>query len=497
MKAKQLLCLSAGLATLSMNAASFDEAYERLGLEDPEFLAWVDMEGDFFNASQWLTRLHQNIIQANPQLPPIPVNYANIFRELGLVDLESVMMASERGEGPQGFVNQTLIGFRDKPKGLFTMFGSENFAFDAAARVPAGADSVAVMQLRPDALVTMVRQIAIGIMGPAGQGIIDQQLQRPLGPDGPSIGQLLTMLSTRITSVSNVDTANPAAEAPFTLQELSGDIVYIVAGAADLPAQVAGLLPPEFQLTPVEDDPYDAMQLQFEMAPGMEQVFLMHAVPGTDDLMIANGAQARDWFLSDSSGVTNHPEFKMMAAEMPEKGIYHTWTSAKASAHAIKVVEQQLATVGLPPEAQPVVDQVMGLLSNLTGPTMSTGVMGETDMHLMTLAPYSQKTTLALVGAVVPGVGAAMAIPAFQKVQQTSQEKAVTNNLRQLASAAQQYMLETGESSVTTEQLLGEGKYIPTLPSVAGESYDGMIITSETTEISVTLPDGRTVTYSF
>ncbi|NBD37538.1 MAG: hypothetical protein GVY10_03100 [Verrucomicrobia bacterium] len=497
MKAKQLLCLSLGLATLTVNAASFDAAYERLGLEDPEFLAWVNMEQDFFAAGQWLTRLHQNVIQANPQLPPIPVNYTNLFREMGLVDLEGVMMASERAVGPEGFVNQTLIEFGDKPKGLFTMFGSENFAFDVAGRVPAGTDAVSVVQLRPDALVTMVRQIAIGIMGPAGQSIIDQQLQRPLGPDGPSIGQLLNMLSTRITSISNVDTADVAAEAPFTLQELSGDIVYIVEGAADLPAQVAGLLPLQLRLRPVEGDPYDAMQLQFEMAPGMEQSFLMHAVPGTDDLMIANGAQARDWFLSDSSGVTDHPEFKMMAAEMPQEGIYHTWTSAKASAHAITVVEQQLATVGLPPQAQPIVDQVMGLLGTLTGPTMSTGVMGETEMHFVTLAPYSQKTTLALFGAVVPGVGAAMAIPAFQKVQQTSQEKAVTNNLRQLAAAAQQYMLETGESSVTTEQLVGEAKYISTLPSVAGESYEGMIITSETTQLSVTLPDGRTVTYSF
>ncbi len=497
MKVNQLFCLTLGLATLSGNAASFEEAYERLGVEDPEFLAWVDVEKDFFTAGQWLTRLHRSVLQANPKLPPIPVNYANIFREMGLADMESVLLASERGDGPEGFVNQTLLEFADKPRGIFTMFGSENFAFELAERVPEDTDAVSIVQLRPDALVTMVRQIAMGIMGPAGQSIVDQQLRRPLGPDGPSIGQLLNTLSTRIASISNVDTAELDGEAPFTLAQLSGDVVYIVEGAGGLPAMVAGLLPPGMQLEQVENDPYDAMQIRTEIAPGLEQIFLLNAVPGTDDLMISNGPQAREWFLSNSSGVTEHPEFKAMAAKLPEEGIYYAWSSAKASAHAINVVEKQLSSAGLPAEAQPVVDQLMGTLKKLTGTTMATGVMGETDMRLISLTPYSQKTTLAIVAGVVPGLGAAMAIPAYQKVQHTSQEKAVTNNLRQLAAAAQQYMLEKGESSVTTEQLVGEGKYISTLPSVAGESYEGMIITSETTELSITLPDGRTVTYRF
>jgi len=39
---------------------------------------------------------------------------------------------------------------------------------------------------------------------------------------------------------------------------------------------------------------------------------------------------------------------------------------------------------------------------------------------------------------VIIGLLAAMAIPAFQKVRSNSQDKAVTNNLRQLAAAADQ-----------------------------------------------------------
>jgi type IV pilus assembly protein PilA len=43
-----------------------------------------------------------------------------------------------------------------------------------------------------------------------------------------------------------------------------------------------------------------------------------------------------------------------------------------------------------------------------------------------------------MIVVVIIGLLAAMAIPAFNKVRETSQDKAVLNNLREIASAAQQ-----------------------------------------------------------
>lgn len=53
------------------------------------------------------------------------------------------------------------------------------------------------------------------------------------------------------------------------------------------------------------------------------------------------------------------------------------------------------------------------------------------------------------VGIITAGLLAAMAIPAFQKVRESSLQKAMVNDARQIAAAAQQVMLETGEPSVT------------------------------------------------
>lgn len=54
-----------------------------------------------------------------------------------------------------------------------------------------------------------------------------------------------------------------------------------------------------------------------------------------------------------------------------------------------------------------------------------------------------------MIVVVIIGLLAAMAIPAFQKVRENAIGKALTNDARQLASAAQQYMLDEAQTDVT------------------------------------------------
>jgi type IV pilus assembly protein PilA len=66
------------------------------------------------------------------------------------------------------------------------------------------------------------------------------------------------------------------------------------------------------------------------------------------------------------------------------------------------------------------------------------------------------------------------AVAAFRKVKDSSQRKAIMNNLRQLAAASDQYYLETGHTQATYEQLVGPEptKYIKHIHSIDGERYD-------------------------
>jgi type IV pilus assembly protein PilA len=100
-----------------------------------------------------------------------------------------------------------------------------------------------------------------------------------------------------------------------------------------------------------------------------------------------------------------------------------------------------------------------------------------------------------MIVVVIIGLLAAMAIPAFQKVRQASQDKAVLNNARQLSAAADQYYLEYGGSSVSVGNLIGATNYVKALNTVASESYPTVF----TAGLTITI-DGvaslRTITYS-
>ena len=100
-----------------------------------------------------------------------------------------------------------------------------------------------------------------------------------------------------------------------------------------------------------------------------------------------------------------------------------------------------------------------------------------------------------MIVVVIIGLLAAMAIPAFNKVRATSQDKAVTNNLRQYASAAQQYMLDEGVSQVISANVVGVGLHISVLDQVADETYI-LTVGTNTTRIS-TFVNARTIDYDF
>ncbi len=101
-----------------------------------------------------------------------------------------------------------------------------------------------------------------------------------------------------------------------------------------------------------------------------------------------------------------------------------------------------------------------------------------------------------MIVVVIIGLLAAMAIPGFQKVRTASQDKAVLNNARQLAAAADQYMMESGVSSVSYGNIVGPTNYVKAINLVANETYP----TGFTQGVAVTVSNvagARTVTYGF
>ena len=100
-----------------------------------------------------------------------------------------------------------------------------------------------------------------------------------------------------------------------------------------------------------------------------------------------------------------------------------------------------------------------------------------------------------MIVVVIIGLLAMMAIPAFNKVRQNSQDKTVMNNVRQLSSAADQYFLENGVTTCALSNLVGSDKYVKAINTVAGETYPANYTQGIT--ITVTgIAGARTITYA-
>ena len=101
-----------------------------------------------------------------------------------------------------------------------------------------------------------------------------------------------------------------------------------------------------------------------------------------------------------------------------------------------------------------------------------------------------------MIVVVIIGLLAAMAVPAFQKVRTASQDKTILNNLRQLSSAADQYFLENGVTTVASGALVGTGNYINSIATVRGEVYPTPILSTGTSLTTTELTGFTAVTFT-
>jgi hypothetical protein len=231
----------------------------------------------------------------------------------------------------------------------------------------------------------------------------------------------------------------------------------------------------------------------FELAqplpvPGIQPVFV---ADGTT-LYIATTKAFLDECRSLKSGLADTAEFKHAIEGVGAEGNGLTYVSPKLFDQF-----RRLETLNpkLPPQVKSPLAMLVGKAPKIDRPMVAIRTNLPDGILVRAYWDRSFKQELAMTAVYNPltiGVLSAMAIPAFQKVRSSSQEKAVVNNLRQLSSAADQFYLENGVTSATFDDLVGPGKFIPQLISVVGEDYRQLEF-KQGEPLRLTLPDGRVI----
>jgi type IV pilus assembly protein PilA len=225
-------------------------------------------------------------------------------------------------------------------------------------------------------------------------------------------------------------------------------------------------------------------------------------VPGINPVIVLAGntlyvATSPEFFkecFEQKSGLAETPEFKTALGKVSATGNSLAYVSPTFFA---RMQDLKQLNPDLPPQNAQTLNF---LLQNMPRPTLpliavrtnlADGILVQSNLN------RSLKQDVAMIAVYNPatlGLMAAMAVPAFQKVRTSAQEKAVLNNLRQIAAAADQYYLENNVDTVELEKLVGPDAFIKELKPVAGEDYGELILQSGE-PLVIHLPDGREVRY--
>lgn len=459
---------------------------------------YVDIDGDIERITGALSQFLMQMSMEGPlagRVPPLP--YATFIKATGLMDIQAIGLSSMRLD--EGFQNKTFVLTKGAPTGLLSLGGLGNHRFSVADWAPSGSAAVLEQSLNMDALIQVAYQIADVFMGPEGKGLVDTYLEMPLPESTISVGAILHALDGQISGVLQLD-----QNETFMVPDLGAfpkvDFMLRFEGAAELIGQLAAL--PLLQAMPN----YTMRETgNLTILSG----FLPEAVEGFDPVIIGDQSSGDLYLVSsqayqerclDESGskLKDTKVYQDAIASLPGEGTAFGYIAPEVG-DALKQLISKSAAMGGSEIAfmRPYMEWSYGpLIADF--PLLSVVRIEPNGLYYVSNWNVSHKrnlATLAYANPVTVGLLAAMAIPAFQKVKTTSQEKAVLNNLRQLASAADQYFLENGLNTVEVSKLIGPNAYIRSFEPVAGETYPETINMGEA--IKAVFPDGRVVEVDF
>jgi hypothetical protein len=484
---------------------------------------YADVDGDALALAGSAQALVRQIAVAQPQLGALgQKDFKELFTELGLNDVKAIGVSSVREAGGV-FRNRTFIFTPDGRHGLFAVFGGQPGRFVGPRLAPPDCDFYCESDFDVSALYDTVKAVVTKMSGPDAAASLQKKLKDAGAQSGYSLLDVIEGLNGRLTVIVRMDpevTFDMPGPKPVKIPALSAVLRVEGIGAA-----LEGALEKDAALVGSQDGSLHIFTRRVPLpVAGLQPVL---AVDGKTIYAATSPAFLHEC-LARTAGLETNPQFAAGLAALGPEGNGLTWVSPRFFS---RLKEIGTLNPDAAPEMRRTLDVFASNLPAVTQPLLSLRSNLPDGVLVRSSWNSSLKSNLAMFTIYNPvtlGLVAAMAIPAFQKVQQASQAKAALNrppgaaplqqspqqpqqlqspqeridsqneriqeNLRKLDEAANKFYADHDETTTTLEQLVGPGKYLPSIRRVAGEDYRTLLF-KKGRPLRLYLRDGRVIMY--
>ena len=399
-RAPKLLSLAALLVWTNANYAEspFEAAAEHLDL-DGSVVAFVDFDGDGQEIGEKLNVIYQRFTEANPQMPPIPVDFPTLFNNLGFGSIKSMGVSSK--ELDNGLVrNVSVLMLDGEPAGLVSVYGMEPIRFRAAEIAPLGATTAFSGQINLAALRDVITTLLAQVMGPMGQGMAEQSLTQMVPGTDIQISELINALSGRMDFVMYQDFSNPM------MPDLK--IYLSIEGAGGILPRLEAY---GTAMGAVFGDEGDGMTADFSsLAQESPMGLHLKAPVGSDQLLFFTDPTWAE-SLGGGENLTSDPKFQAVAGALPEEAAFYSYSAGFDPEPFYGFLQMNPDLAPYIPVIQQAVDLfIADFFAPNAGATFRDGDAIVTDQY----ASYSLKQAIALIPTIA-GVGAGLATAIEQR----------------------------------------------------------------------------------
>jgi hypothetical protein len=410
MNIKQSLALTsaafAGILLPFTASASFEEVSPYIDI-DGSMVGYMDFEGDGQEIGTALNTIYEHLLASKLGMSPIPVDFNLLIENLGFGSLKAVGMSS-KDAGEELHLNRWVSLMDGAPKGLFAIYELEPLSFDAAKMAPADATGAMTLTVNLGALRETTIQILKQIMGPMGEAIIQQKLGKLIPATDITLNEGIDILSGRWDGFWHLSYSEDFQE-DFKLW-------LSIEGAGSLLPRLH-MIGKSMGVNFIEDDQGIKADFSSLMGENATNGLYVEAPKEGDSLIIYTH---QDW-TPESGGarLADSDEFKNLASRLPAEGIAFSYSKGAD-------LEPMFATIAAFPGAAQYTELAKSAIDFLVGdflkPNLAISYMDGDHMVSEQYASYSTKQILMAIPAIAGGgIGAAIAIPAFQKIRETSQ----------------------------------------------------------------------------